>query len=538
MGQVHRPEQKGGPQQDRRHLMNRRERRLAAQQDQQPRTGVLADRPAALRTLDPRHRAAGNLGAGDRHAGTARDSLRAAPFLDPRHAAAHDDLAIALREQGRLDEAIAAHRRAVTSRPDDPRLASTLLTTLQYAPDCTPREASQAALAWGRDQVAALGPAEQPGPGAVNSDPPSDRPLRVGYVSGDLCADPVGQVLDGVLAAHEPARVESFCYADRSDGDGLTERLRATAGHWRAIAGRDDAAVAGLVRDDAIDILVDLSGHTDRNRLGVFARRPAPIQITWLGTLGTTGLPTIDYILADRTVIARGEEQLYSEAVLRLPDSYLCFTPPDLALDVAPRRGAGGPITFGCRASLSQIMPQVVRLWSEILCAEPDSRLLLKARQVQHAEARDRILRRFAEHGVEAARLELVEPASRADLFGAYKHVDIALDPFPVNGRAATLEALWMGVPVVTLSGDRPVGRVGDSLLSTLGLPELVAHSADGYRAKAVALAGDRARLAELRGELRGRLLASPLGDCAGFTRGLEQAYRAAWRDKARRRGR
>ncbi|MEE8535198.1 MAG: hypothetical protein V3S45_04070, partial [Kiloniellales bacterium] len=321
-------------------------------------------------------------------------------------------------------------------------------------------------------------------------------------------------------------------YANQAREDAVTERLRRHTRHWRSIIGLSDEAAAKLVRDDAIDILVDLSGHTRNHRLGLFASKPAPLQASWLGYFATTGLEAMDYILADRHVVPPGEEPLYSEKVLRLPDSYLCFSPPAFDIPVGPLPAtASGGITFGCFNSLAKLTPEVVRLWAEILKAVPESRLLLKTRFLDRAQARDRYARLFAEQGVEEARLIFEGTSPRQALLERYDSVDIALDPFPFNGGTTSAEALWMGVPVVALGADRFAGRVGESILTTVGLSRLVARGEADYRALAVELASDLDALSKLRGELRGRLLASPLCDGPAFTRGLESAYRNIWHD-------
>jgi protein O-GlcNAc transferase len=293
-----------------------------------------------------------------------------------------------------------------------------------------------------------------------------------------------------------------------------------------------DEAVIAAIRDDGIDILVDLSGHTTGNRLAVFAARPAPVQCSWLGYFGTTGLAEIDYLIADRFVVPPGEEAFYSEAIWRLPDSYLCFTPPREAPQGVPSTAAGAPLTFGCFNNLLKINPAVVSAWSAILEAVPESRLLLKTRQLDDPALGQALVAQFAAHAIAPDRVVCAGGGPRAALLAAYGAVDIALDPFPYGGGTTTIEALWMGVPVVSLRGDRFTGRVGDSVLTTSGLPELVADSVADYVGRARDLAQDRLRLAALRAGLRDRLAASPLCDAPRFARHLEGAWRRMWRDR------
>jgi predicted O-linked N-acetylglucosamine transferase (SPINDLY family) len=291
--------------------------------------------------------------------------------------------------------------------------------------------------------------------------------------------------------------------------------LRAAADHWRSIVQVGDAEGAALIRQDGIDVLIDLSGHTGGNRLTLFARRAAPVQVSWLGYFGTTGVPAMDYILADHHVVPPGEEEFFTEAVQRLPLSYLCFSPPadDVAIGLPPSQ-ASGAITFGSFNNRIKITPAAVALWAEVLRAVPGSHLLLKSRQFADAGVRKTLSDQFAVHGIDAARLQMEGNSPRADYLAAYNRIDIALDPLPFGGGTITAECLWMGVPVIALRGDRWAGRIGVSFLNTLGLgEELVADSPDAYVAKAAALAADPARLADLRAGLRGRLETSPLCD-------------------------
>jgi protein O-GlcNAc transferase len=295
------------------------------------------------------------------------------------------------------------------------------------------------------------------------------------------------------------------------------------------IAGQPDAEVDGLIRRDGIDILVDLSGHTARNRLTVFAGRPAPVQVTALGYFGTTGLATMDYILADRFVVPPGEEALFGETVWRLPDSYICFAPPAYEVPIQARPGGG--LVLGCFNNWSKLSDGAVGLWANVLREIPDSRLFLKTRFLDNPEVRQAALQRFAGHGVDPGRLILEGPSPRAELLAAYNRMDIALDPFPFGGGATTAEALWMGVPVVTLRGNRWVSRVAESILTAVGRPDLVAGDARAYRALVQRLAADPAtRDARHRSALRTTMLGSPLCNGRRYARELEAAYRAMWR--------
>jgi predicted O-linked N-acetylglucosamine transferase (SPINDLY family) len=358
-----------------------------------------------------------------------------------------------------------------------------------------------------------------------------ERRLRVGYVSGDFCRHPVGYFLDAVLSAHDPAAVEVYAYSNSAFADDLTDRLRGLAAHWRSLAGLSDAAAAALVAGDGIDILIDLAGHTARNRLPMFARRPAPVQATWLGFWSTTGLSAMDYILTDATTVRPAEESGYSERVLRLPGCRFCYTPPDYAPPpVPPPMLAGRGVTFGSFNNLSKIGPEVVRLWATVLRTVPGARLLLKWRSLLDPIARRRVIDAFAAEGIATDQLDLRGPSPHPAMLAEYGDMDIALDPFPFSGGLTSCEALWMGVPVVTLPGAAPASRQTLGFLRALGLDEWAAASTADYRRIAAALAADGHRLAAHRRDLRRRMAESALCDGPAFTRQVEAAYRAMWR--------
>jgi predicted O-linked N-acetylglucosamine transferase (SPINDLY family) len=397
---------------------------------------------------------------------------------------------------------------------------------LNYDPAQTPETLLDAHRAFERT----LPPVPAPAPHANARD--LERPLRVGYVSADFCAHPVGYFILPVLAAHDRARVAVHCFSGRLVEDDVSARLRGHAAAWRSTVGVDDAALAAQIRADGIDILVDLGGHTAGNRLGAFARKPAPIQVTWLGYPATTGLRAIDYRLSDAFADPADADRQSVEALVRLPGGFHCYVPADAAPDVAPAPArAQGVVTFGSFNNLSKVNARVIAAWGRVLAAVAGSRLLVKARPLADPDTRARYQALFAQAGVAPERVSLIATAtSWRDHMAQYGQVDIALDTFPYNGTTTTCDALWMGVPVITLRGDRHAGRVGVSLLSHVGLPELIADTLDDYVAKAAALAGDLDRLAALRTGLRPRLVAAPIGDPQRFTRALEDAYREMWR--------
>jgi predicted O-linked N-acetylglucosamine transferase (SPINDLY family) len=431
-----------------------------------------------------------------------------------------------LADLGRLDEARAAYERALALKPDYADVRSSVLMLLNYDPAQTP----ESLLAAHRAYAAALPPLPAPAPHPNARDP--ERPLRIGYVSADFCAHPVGGFVRPVLAAHDPERVVVHAYSGRLVEDAVTTEIRGHAAAWRSTVGVDDAALDAQIRADGIDILVDLAGHTAGNRLSAFARKPAPIQVTWLGYPATTGLPAIDHRLSDAFADPPGAEAHGVEALVRLPGGFHCYVPAEAAPDVAPPPArAQGHVTFGSFNNLSKVNDRVIAAWARVLAAVPHSRMLVKARPLADPDTRARYQALFAQAGVASERVSLIATAeSWRDHMGQYGQVDVALDTFPYNGTTTTCDALWMGVPVIALRGDRHAGRVGVSLLSHIGLPELVAASLDDYVAAAAALAADPDRLATLRAGLRRRLIASPIGDPQRFTRALEDAYRALWR--------
>lgn len=460
--------------------------------------------------------------------------LQRAAALAPDDANAHEWLGTALRDGGQMAEAVQSLRRAVALAPAQPALASSLLFALHMDSACSRDALFAEAVAWGRRHAAPL--SSQIRPHANRPEP--DRRLRIGYIGTGFGHHPVGTFLAPILAAHDLAQVEVFAYVNDEGPDAMTPQLRATTHHWREIAGQDDAATAELVRSDRIDVLVDLMGHTLGNRLLVLARKPAPVQASWLGYFDTTGIEAIDYVIADASVCPTEDDERYVERVVRLPDSYLCYpglngapTPGELP---ALRRGAP---TFGCFNHLSKVSPEVIRLWATLLKRVPDARLLLKAPSLGDPQVQARVRDQFAAHGIGPDRLTFLGSSSQAVQLAAYGEVDVALDPFPYNGGTTTAEALWMGVPVVTLPGDRWVSRVGSSMLHAAGLPELVAATPAEYVDLAASLVADVPRLAALRAELRARVTRSALCDATRVTRALERAYREMWRGWCRRAG-
>ncbi|MEW6519910.1 MAG: tetratricopeptide repeat protein [Thermodesulfobacteriota bacterium] len=435
----------------------------------------------------------------------------------------------ALNAIGQLDEALACYQRVIAESPGNHLAWTNYLLTAQYAPVPAAAALFHSALRYA-DQFEA--PLRKNWQSHANS-PDPDRRLKIGYVSADLREHSVGYFIEPILAQHRKENVEVFCYYNNRQQDDFSRRLAACADHWTPCEEMSDEQLAQAIRADQIDILVDLAGHTNGNRLLVFARKPAPIQVTWLGYPDTTGLTAMDYRLTDNQADPAGKsEQWHSETLYRLPNCFLCYAPqPDSPAVVPPPATATGRITFASFNNLTKVHEVTIRAWAAILRELPASQLLLKSTQSSCASVRNRLRLLFARLGVGQERILFANfTKTFTEHMGLYGSVDIGLDTFPYNGTTTTCEALWMGVPVITLAGTRHVGRVGVSILSAIGLEEFVANNEEEYVQRALSLASDDKRLCRLRETMRTRLAASPLCDGPGFTRELEGAYRAMWR--------
>jgi protein O-GlcNAc transferase len=460
-----------------------------------------------------------------RHAYTeALDLLEHALDIDPDSAAAHLNHSVALLNQGRAVEAAAAARRAHRLDPGTGIAMSNLLSALQYDPDQDAASRTAAARDWG-ERLAAVSRVALP-----SRTRDAGRKLNLGYVSGDFRGHPVGIYLTAVLPHHDRTQFHVTCYSNSNRRDAITQILMAAADRWVDIAAIDDAALAARIAVDGIDILIDLSGHTAAGRPGLFARRPAPLQAGWIGYFATTGLPTIDRVIADERLVPPGETDQFTERPLYLPDTYVTFAAPSEApAPASPPCFARGHVTFGCFNNAAKLGPAVIRLWATLLANVPAARLVLRSGAFGDPGTVDRFRALFLDAVIDPARIDFAGHAQRADLLAAYNGIDIALDPFPFNGGITTVEALWMGVPVVTRRGDRYCGHHSESSLVSLGLGDLVAADDAGYIACALQLAADRVRLAALREDMRDRFARSTLGDNRRFVRDLEAGLRRAW---------
>jgi protein O-GlcNAc transferase len=426
---------------------------------------------------------------------------------------------------GRAGDAAALLRDAQAAHPDNASLAAGLAMVLNYVPGVDPEDVVGAHRRFGELLARAVGPACFDHRNERNA----DRALRVGIVSPDLRRHSVAWFIEPVLRHHDRSRLCIMVYQTNFEEDEVTARLRPLAAFWRVMDRATDEDLARQVHADGIDILLDLSGLTQGHSLAAFQRRPAPVQVTYLGYPATTGLRAIDYRLVDTLTDPAGSEALAVERLLRVEGCFVCYQPPEDAPDVRVR--GAGPVAFGSFNSAQKLSDWLLHLWARVLESTPGSRLILKAVNFEDAPLRAEIAARFARVGGDPDRLEVRSPhKDRRDHLAAYAEIDVALDPAPYCGTTTTCEALWMGVPVVTLAGRSHAGRVGVSLLNAVGRSEWIARDEDHYVRLASALATNRERLARERGELREAMRRSVLCDGPGFCVRFEKALRGAWR--------
>jgi len=440
------------------------------------------------------------------------------------------NLAGALTDQARHGDAMDILRRAIANDPSPADAAwHNYLFSMHYAPDYDPAFGAAEHKRWGTLVAGMV--RRDPRPFAGPRDP--EKKLTVGFVSPDFCAHPVATFLGPLFDGIDRSRFGIVALAQQTVRDETTARLQARTERWIEIQNMSDQAALDAARAVPVDILIDLAGHTSGNRLGIFARRAAPVQVTYLGYPATTGLGEIDYRLTDAWADPVGiAEAHYAERLYRLPQGFLCYRPPASApAVVASPAAAKGFVTFGSFNNLAKLTDRTIADWATVLSRVPESRLVLKSRPLGDDGTRERIAARFAAHGIGAERLNLLgRLASAESHLAAYGQIDIALDTYPYNGTTTTCEALWMGVPVLTIAGRGHVSRVGVSLLRAIGMDELIAGTPSAYIERAVTLALDRARLAALRAALRPAMQQAPLMDAAAFCRKFETALRDMWR--------
>ena len=453
-------------------------------------------------------------------------AYRQAIVLRPQFAGAFNNLGGALKATGQIDQAIAAYRQAIALAPNNPQFHSNLVYAMCFQPGASAQAIRAEAVRWndrhGRPLASEIRPCQN------DRDP--DRPLRIGYISPNFRQHTNGFSMLPLLKNHDRSRFQIFCYSDVKHPDHITQKCRDASDQWRSIVGVNDQAVAQVVRQDRIDIFVDLVSHMANNRLLVFARKPAPVQTTYLCNQATTGLSTMDYRLSDPHIDPPGcHDADYTEQTVRLPDCYLCFEPlPDSPpVNDLPALKAGH-ITFGSLNNFNKVMPPVLDLWGRVLLAVPESRLILRC---PDGQTQRRVIDLIARNGINPARIQIFSdwPAG-AEYLRLHHTIDIYLDPFPHAGHTTSMDALWMGVPLVTLAGETAGGRGGVFILENLGFGDLIAQNEREYAEKATTLARDLPGLANLRSSLRPRLAASPLMDAPRFARNVEQAYRQMWK--------
>lgn len=467
----------------------------------------------------------------------AAQCYRAAARLMPHEAQVPLNLGIVCRERGLHEEAVASFRHALTLRPMWHEAWSNLLFTLSFALGVSAEAYLDEARRYGELMRAQVSPYTD-----WRADTAGDAPLRIGFVSADLRTHPVGFFIENVLGHLDAQRVQLYAYVTRPYEDALSERIKPRFAAWRSIVDLDDQSAARMIRDDGIHVLVDLSGHTDCNRLPVFAWKPAPVQTSWIAYFASTGLSAIDYVLGDRWVLPPEEADHFVESPWRLPHGYLCFTPPDVTAEAdaalraareADASATGGAIrrtpTFGYFGDLVKLNDPVLEIWARILRAVPEANLFLKAQQLGDEAQRERLCARFDALGIERARLIMEGASPRAHYLAAYGRVDITLSPFPYPGGTTTAESLWMGVPVLCRRADRFLGHLCESVLQSIELGDWIAADDEDYVAKAVAFMRERASLNALAMGLRERMLGSSLCDAKRFAGSLESAFAGMW---------
>jgi predicted O-linked N-acetylglucosamine transferase (SPINDLY family) len=426
----------------------------------------------------------------------------------------------ACMDVARVAEAARSYRAALAIRPGYTEIRDNLLVLLHYDPTITPERMFEAHREW----AALHAPESLPARRAVAASRTPGGVLRVGFLSQSLCRGATGFFLLPLLRLLDRRRFHVVLYSAGGQDDDVASELRAHAAEWRDASAMPDAQLGQTIRADALDIVIDLSGHTPGSRLRALTTRPAPVTITWLDYFDTTGVDAVDYLIADSVSVPPHARQRFTETVLRIDPARLCYAAPAYAPQpLAPPSLRNGYVTFGSFNRIAKLADPVIALWARLLGAVPDARLLLKSPAFNHPTTRRRFARRFEACGVEAERLILRGSSTHAQMLAEYADMDLALDPFPYNGGLTTCEALWMGVPVIALLGDSMISRQSAALLSAAGLPEWVAATMEDWIAIAARLAEDPAGLAAIRRDLRSRIAHSPLASAQAFTRRFEQ---------------
>ena len=474
-----------------------------------------------------------NLGAALQEQGKITESIKAFQHvlsILPDYASAQNNLGNAFLVQGNLKEAIDCYRNSLTLDNANLSTHSNLLLALSYYSQCSLKQYYDESCNYGNKVLAKARPYKQWSAFLTDN---KEKKLRVGFVSGDFKIHPVGYFLESIFAHINSERFELTAYVTQLREDALTARIKPCFSEWNVIYGMSNEQAAQKIFADEIDILVDLSGHTSGNRLAVFAWKPAPVQVSWLGFFASTGVPGIDYLLTDAISVSESQSKYFSEKFYYLPETRLCFTQPDTNLKPGsvPAK-ANHYITFGCFQNLSKINYAVIEVWGRIFKVLPKARLVVRNKQMTCLDERKNLQQRLMSVGIQSERIKIEEPLAREDYLASYSEIDILLDTFPYPGGTTTCEALWMGVPTLTLLGDTLLARQGASLFNCAGLQEWIAKDEDDYVAKAVKYATNIEYLVELRKVLRSQVQETALFNAARFSEQLEEAMSAMWKQK------
>jgi predicted O-linked N-acetylglucosamine transferase (SPINDLY family) len=456
----------------------------------------------------------------------ANTCFRAALRLHPNDPGVVADLSLSLFAQGSLQEALEGYRAALALQaPPSGAIYSNYLLCLNYLPGLSPRQRFEEHKKFGEfyQEIA-------PKPIQLDALPDPGKKINIGYVSSNLCNHALARFLLPILKWTDRSRYAIFCYSNGARQDAMTDKLRSLSENWRMVHGMSDNNVANIIREDALDVLIDLSGHTGENRLGVFAKKPAPVQASYLGYPATTGLAAMDFYITDGTVDPPGQEALYTEKLARLENCFCCYEPDEASLPVndAPIQ-SNGFVTFGSLHTLSRLNDEVIDLWSAVLSDIRCSRLFM-ARNTLTGSALTRISARFDKNGIDPKRIEMRRKPPTQGYLTWYHEIDISLDTFPWSGHTTACESLWMGVPVITLLGENHAGRMVAGILKAVGMDDWTAQSREEYRDLAVKAAGDIAGLVYLRRTVRDRMRKSGLCDGEKFVKSLERAYITMWK--------
>ncbi|MCP5245994.1 MAG: tetratricopeptide repeat protein [Burkholderiales bacterium] len=462
----------------------------------------------------------------------AEQHLKLALQLDHKDAQTLNNLGNVFKHQGLFDKSVEYYRKALLLKPNDLEINSNLLYALSADANCLPEVYLAEAKIYGQKANATAEPFQN------HQDilgEKASRPIRIGFISGDLKSHPVGFFLENTLSYLDRNQFECVAYPTRDLEDKLTERIKPFFSQWHVIASLTDKEAAFKIHQDKIDILVDLAGHTAFNRLSLFAWRPAPIQVSWLGYFASTGLDCIDYLLADPISVPESSHSHFTEEIWYLPETRMCFSPPadNASLNVTSLPAIrNGYITFGCYQMLSKLNDDVLKLWAEIFRLMPHARFRIQNKQLGCPETRMQVIKRFEQFGINMERVTMYGPQSRQEYLASYANVDVILDTFPYPGGTTTCEALWMGVPTLTLTGKTLLAQQGASMLTAAGLSEWVAENTDEYVRKAVELCTDLSGLAKLRLSLRENVRKSPLMDANQFAKNLGAAFNSMFETK------